>query len=79
MQNRSRWLLLKVLVTEVLRIIEEAIKRFSSFLALHIFGFELSREEKYYYLTKYYCPKKQNSLFKKHCIKGEAENLRHQL
>ena len=44
-----------------------------------IFGFELTREEKYYYLTKYYCPKKQNSLFKKHCIKGEAENLRHQL
>ena len=30
-----------------------------------IFGFELTCEKKYYYLTKHYCPKKQNSLFKK--------------
>ena len=26
---------------------------------------ELTREEKYYYLTKHYCPQDQNSLFKK--------------
>ena len=61
LQNRSHWLLLKALVMEVLRIIEAAIKGCLSFLALYIFGFELNREEKYYYLTKHYCPKKQNS------------------
>ena len=26
---------------------------------------ELTREEKYYYLAKHYCPQDQNSLFKK--------------
>ena len=37
---------------------------------------ELNREEKYYYLTKHYCPKDGNSLFKKQCIKeGEAKNV----
>ena len=41
---------------------------------------ELTREEKYYYLTKHYCPKDQNSLFKKQCIKGgETKNLTYQL
>ena len=36
---------------------------------------ELTREEKYCYLTKHYCLKDQNSLFKKECVKGgEIEN-----
>ena len=60
MENSSRWLLLKELVIEVLRVIEVAIERCSSFLALQIFGFETIPEEKYYYLTKHYCPKDQN-------------------
>ena len=41
---------------------------------------ELTREEKYCYLTKHYCPKYQNSLYKKQCIKGgEAKNLTYQI
>ena len=41
---------------------------------------ELTREEKYHYLTKHYCPKDQSSLFKNQCIKGgETKNLTHQL
>ena len=41
---------------------------------------ELTREEKYYYLTKYYFPKDQNSLFKKQYIKGEkTKQLTYQL
>ena len=48
-------------------------------MALHIFGFKLTHEGEYYYLTKHHCPKKQNSLFKKHSIKGEEpENLTYQ-
>ena len=36
--------------------------------------------EKYYFLTKHYCPKDQNSLFKKQCIKGgETRSLTYQL
>ena len=31
---------------------------------------ELTHEGKYYYLTKHYCPKDQNLLHKKKCIKG---------
>ena len=31
---------------------------------------ELTREEKYYYLTKHYSSKDQDSLFKKQCMKG---------
>ena len=34
---------------------------------------ELTREEKYYYLTKHYCLKDQNSLFKKQCINVSKE------
>ena len=41
---------------------------------------ELTREEKYYCLTKHYYPKDQNSLFKKQCIKGgETKNSTYQL
>ena len=41
---------------------------------------ELTYEEKYFYLTKHYCPKDQNSLLRKHCIKGgETKNLTYQL
>ena len=37
-------------------------------------------EKKYYYLTKHYCPKDQNSSFKKQCIKGgETKNLTYQI
>ena len=40
---------------------------------------ELTRKEKYCYLTKHYCPKDQNSLFKDQCIQGgEAKNITHQ-
>ena len=60
MENSPRWLLLKELVIEVLRKIEVAIERCSSFLALHIFGFERTPEENYYYLTKHCCHKDQN-------------------
>ena len=36
--------------------------------------------EKYYFLTKHYCPKDQNLLFKKQCIKGgETRSLTYQL
>ena len=31
---------------------------------------EMTHEDKYYYLTRHYYPKDQNSLFKKQCIKG---------
>ena len=41
---------------------------------------ELTCEEKYYYLTKHYCRKGKNSLFKKQFIKGgETKNLTYQL
>ena len=41
---------------------------------------ELTCEEKYYYLTKHHCPKDQNSLLKKQCIKGgQNKNLPHLL
>ena len=80
MENSSPRLLLKELVIEVLRVIEVAIERCSSYLALHIFGFATIPEEKYYYLTKHYCPKDQNWLFKKQCIKvGKTKNLTCQL
>ena len=40
-------------------------------------GSELIRDEKYYYLTKHYCSKDQNLLFKKQYIKGgETKNLK---
>ena len=40
---------------------------------------ELTREGKYYYLTKRYYPKGQNSLFRKQCIKrGETKKLAYQ-
>ena len=40
----------------------------------------MTREEKYYYLIKSYCPKDQNSLLKKQCSKGgETKNLPLQL
>ena len=40
---------------------------------------ELTREGKYCYLTKRYCPKGQNSLFRKQRIKrGETKNLAYQ-
>ena len=41
---------------------------------------ELTCEEKYYYLTKHYCPKDQHSLLKKQSIKGgETKTLTYQL
>ena len=41
---------------------------------------ELTREEKYYYLAKHYCPQDQDSLFKKQCIKGRVtKTLMYQL
>ena len=40
----------------------------------------MTREGKYYYFTKHYCHKDQNSLIKKQCIKGgESKNLTYQL
>ena len=40
-------------------------------------GSELTREEKYYHLTKHYCSTDQNLLFKKQYIKGgETKNLK---
>ena len=36
---------------------------------------ELTGQEKYYFLTKHFCPKEQNSLFEKQWTKGgETKN-----
>ena len=40
---------------------------------------EWTSEVKYYYLTKVYCPKDQNSLFRKQFIQGgESKDLNHE-
>ena len=80
LQKRSRWLLLKTLIIEILRMIEVAIESCFSFLALHYFSFELNHEKKYCYLTKDYYLKDQLSLLKKQCInEGKTKNLTYQL
>ena len=71
----------------IVEVIQEHLKKKNKVTGKYVFNLaqvitgcktvsELTLEEKYRYLTKQYCLKNQNLLFKKHCInEGENKNL----